>query len=591
MGGSSGIEIFLELFRSITQGAASSHIKRMFVIFCEKIPMTVEQKDAGRTLGTSDAGTSSTTRRQVSLAMVGNVITQPFAKITAQLNDVCDVSIEHLDFAQIVQTLEGDRHFDFLVLHLDHRWFFDVAPDGESIDRARDLAQRVTAWLDRGTGVVLLNTVPYALRSSVDSDLYQQIAAKHAIDRVFFDLAAASERVSVVDIAGALANIGYAGAFRERNRYLMQAPYTPAAAAVITKAYAGAVRTFLRSRRKAIVVDADNTLWGGIVGEVGPEGVDIDREYPGIIHFTLQQQLKRLRALGVLICAVTKNNEADFLDVFEKRAMPLTLADITAYRSNWEPKSENIRAIAEQLNLGLDAFVFLDDNPFEVEEVGTRLPQVDARLFPRDRPEAALVVLDEIESLHTRSLTAEDTVKAEQYQAEAERSQARSTATTLDEYLASLAIEVAASINDRAQLRRITQLTNKTNQFNLTCRRYIEAEIEQAMQEGHVYSFRVADRFGDMGLVAVAIVRNGEIENILMSCRALGRRVEIAILRYVSDRHPGVIAHYRAGPRNQMVAEFYDSNGFALLSTNDLERRYKLEQGPQNEQYFSVTDS
>ncbi len=553
--------------------------------------MIVEQNDVDGKTNENRVETSLTTKRRVSLAMVGNVITQPFTKLAAQLTDVCDMAIEHLDFAQIVQTLEGDSRFDFLVLHLDHRWFFDVAPDGESVERARDLAGRVAAWLDRGAGVVVLNTIPYRPRSSVDSDLHQQIEAKNAIDRVFFDLAAASERVGVIDIAGVVAGIGYANAFRERNRYLMQAPYTPAAATAIITAYAGAVRTFLRPRRKAIVVDADNTLWGGIVGEVGSEGVDIDREYPGIIHFTLQQQLKRLRALGVLICAVTKNNEADFLDVFEKRTMPLALADITAYRSNWEPKSENIRAIAEQLNLGLDAFVFLDDNPFEVEEVGTRLPQVDARLFPRERPEEALVVLDQIESLRARSLTAEDAVKAEQYQAEAERSQARGSATTLDDYLASLAITVEASVNDRAQLRRITQLTNKTNQFNLTCRRYVEAEIEQAMQEGQVYGFRVADRFGDMGLVAVAIVRDGEIENLLMSCRALGRRVETAILRYISDRHPGVIGYYRAGPRNQMVAEFYDSNGFTLLSTNDLERRYQLEQGPMNEQHFSVTDS
>lgn len=536
------------------------------------------------------AAVSGYTRRQVSIAMVGNLITQPFAKITQRLADVCDGSIEHLDFGQVVQTLEDDRRFDFLIVHLDHRWFFDIAPDQEAVEQARDLAARVRRWVERGTGAVLLNTIPYLPRSSVDSDLYGQIETLAAIHHVFFDLAAQVERVSVVDLARTMAHIGHAAAFRERNRLVMQAPYSPPAAAAIVDDYAQAVRAFLKPRRKAIIVDADNTLWGGVVGEVGSDGVGIDREYPAIIHFTLQQQLKRLRALGVLICVVTKNNEADFLEVFEKRTMPLVLDDITAYRSNWQPKSDNIREIAAQLNIGLDAFVFLDDNPFEIEEVRTRLPQVDCHLFPYQRPEEALVVLDKVESLHARRLTEEDTVKAEQYRAEAERNQAREIAPTLQEYLTSLAITVQASVNEAGHLRRITQLINKTNQFNLTCRRYVEAEVEQAMAEGHVYDFKVADRFGDMGLVAVAIVRNGVIENLLMSCRALGRHVEVAILRYICDRHPGVRAVYRAGPRNQMVADFYANNGFGVQHDDDTERLYRLEQGPQDERYFSVTE-
>lgn len=529
-------------------------------------------------------------RRKVSVAMVGNVITQPFARLAQQLADICDCSIDHLDFGQVVQALQSDCTCDFLILHLDHRWFFDVAPDTGAVERARDLVARVRHWTARGGGSVILNTIPYLPRSSVDSDLYGQMQTLAAIHDMFLELAIQVERVSVVDIAGTMARIGHATGFRERNRLVMQAPYSPAAAAAIVSDYAHALRGFLQPRRKAIIVDADNTLWGGVVGEVGADGVAMDREYPAVIHFMLQHQLKRLRTLGVLICVVTKNNDADFREVFDTRTMPLTLDDITAYRSNWQPKSDNIREIAAQLNLGLDAFVFIDDNPFEIEEVRTRLPQVDCHLFPCDRPEEALALLDRIDSLHTRRLTAEDRVKAEQYRAEAERSQARETAPTLQEYLASLDITVQASVNEAGHLRRIAQLINKTNQFNLTCRRYTDAEVEQAMAEGQVYDFRVADRFGDMGLVAVAIVRNGVIENLLMSCRALGRRVEVAILRYLCDRHPGVQGVYRAGPRNRMVADFYAEHGFAMQHGDDTERFYRLEQGPEDEQFFSVTD-
>ncbi len=528
--------------------------------------------------------------KSFSIGMVGNIVTQSFSRLGNRLGDDYKPSIIHLDFGQVVQTLESEARFDFLVIHLDHRWFFDVAPGAESVERAEDLVERIRRWLDRGPGSVLLNTIPYRPRSTVDSDLHQQIEALHAIHRVFFDLAASTERVGIVDAAGILSEIGYATSFRERNRILMQSPYAPAAANAIMDGYAASIGAALRPRRKAIIVDADNTIWGGVVGEVGAESVAVDREYPGIVHFTLQQQLKRLRALGVILCAVTKNNKEDFLEVFAKRNMPLTLSDFTTYRSNWNPKSENIKEIANELNIGLDAIIFLDDNPFEIEEVSTRLPQVECHLFPNARPEVALTVLDHIGSLSARSLTAEDVVKAEQYRAEAERKQARGAAPTLEEYIASLGIQVQASVNDPSHLRRITQLTNKTNQFNLTCRRYVEAEIQQAMDQGHVYSFKVSDRFGDMGLVAVAIVRDGMIENLLMSCRALGRRVEIAILRYICDRHADVQGIYSPGPRNQMVAGFYDDNGFAFQKLCGDSRIYTLEQGPTDEQHFTIAD-
>ncbi len=194
------------------------------------------------------------------------------------------------------------------------------------------------------------------------------------MNAVLFDLARAQERVSVVDAAGALALLGFANAFRERNRYMYQMPYAPAAVDALSERYADAVAARLRARRKVVVVDADNTLWGGVVGEDGVENLEVDSDYPGIVHTQLQRQLLRLKGLGILLCAVTKNNEEDFRAVFAQRAMPLRLDDFVAYRSNWTEKSENIRDLAATLNLGLDSFIFLDDNPFEIEEVRARLP-------------------------------------------------------------------------------------------------------------------------------------------------------------------------------------------------------------------------
>ncbi len=551
--------------------------------------MLVKQTgEVGKFSGDGDPATTLSSARAIKVGLVGNVITQSLTQIGERIRDICAASLEHLDFGQVIQTLESNREFDFLIVHLDHRWFFDIAPNVESVERAHELAERVQRWLDRGPGTVLLNTIPYLPRSLVERDLHQQIESINGIHSVLFKLAEVNERVSIVDVSGALAAVGYSIGLRERNRVLMQAPYAPVAAAAIVNGYSLAIRSFLQARRKVIVVDADNTLWGGIVGEVGYESVAIDREYPGIIHFTLQQQLKRLRSLGVILCVVTKNNEMDFLEVFEKRSMPLELADFTIYKSNWNPKSENIQAIANELNIGLDAIVFLDDNRFEIEEVQARLPQVDCHLFPFERAEEALMVLDQIESLRTRSLTSEDIDKAEQYRTEAERKQVRLAAPSLKEYIASLNIELHVNINSAANLRRITQLTNKTNQFNLTCQRYVESEIERAMAQGHVYDFRVIDRFGDMGIVGVVIVRNGLIENFLMSCRALGRQVEVAILSYICDHHPQVHGIYKTGQRNQMVARFYPENGFVLEAVHGEEQIFKLDKGPIDEQNFII---
>ncbi len=346
----------------------------------------------------------------------------------------------------------------------------------------------------------------------------------------------------------------------------------------------------LRARRKVVVVDADNTLWGGVVGEDGVENLEVDSDYPGIVHTQLQRQLLRLKGLGILLCAVTKNNEEDFRAVFAQRAMPLRLDDFVAYRSNWTEKSENIRDLAAALNLGLDSFIFLDDNPFEIEEVRARLPGVECHLFDRTRPEQALTLLDGIASLRARNVTAEDLAKTEQYRGEAQRQELQRSAASMDEYLASLEIRVHVARNNPGSLRRVTQLINKTNQFNLTTRRYTEDEVATAMREGGVYAARVVDRFGDMGIVGVAIVRGGELETFLMSCRALGRRIEAQILRHVCQQEGDrdLKAQYRPSAKNRMVESFLDDNGFEPLSAGPEGKTYRLTRGPDDTPYIHI---
>ena len=531
-----------------------------------------------------------TTARALSIGFVGNVVTNPFGKVSGRLADLADVSCAHFPIGQIEQVLTGPAAADVLIVHLDHRWFFEVAPDEGAAVRARGLVELVSARLAQAPGTIILNTVPFVPVSSVESDLHDQLEALARVNAVLFSLARSHERVSVIDAAGALVPLGFANAFRERNRYMYQMPYAPAAVDVLVERYADAIRARLRARRKVVVVDADNTLWGGVVGEDGVENLEVDNDYPGIVHTQLQRQLLRLKSLGILLCAVTKNNEEDFCSVFEKRAMPLSLNDLVAYRSNWSEKSENIRELAEMLNLGLDSFIFIDDNPFEIEEVRARLPGVECHLFDRTRPEQALSLLDGIASLRARNVTAEDLAKTDQYRSEARRQELQRSAASMDEYLASLNIVVHVARNNTGSLRRVTQLINKTNQFNLTTRRYTEDEVATAMREGSVYAARVVDRFGDMGIVGVAVVRGGVLEAFLMSCRALGRRIESQVLHYICQREadPELLAHYRPSPKNRMVETFLDENGFALIGSRPEGKDYRLTRGPDDTAYIHI---
>jgi FkbH-like protein len=357
---------------------------------------------------------------------------------------------------------------------------------------------------------------------------------------------------------------------------MMRMPYTAHVLPALTCEYARAIRERFVVRKKVILLDADNTLWGGVVGEDGPKGIQVDDQYPGILYRHFQSALIALRDSGMLLCLVTKNNEVDVRDAFDTRDMPLRWDSFAAIRANWDSKSSNIRSIAKQLNVGFDSMLFIDDNPVEIAEVTSIFPQLLARRFDVREAAQPLCWLADIPDLSIWSPSAEDLAKSDQYRQEAKRQDVAASAESIEEYIASLGIVLEAGVNRAEQVKRIAQLTNKTNQFNLTTRRYTEADILTAMEEGQVFDFRARDRFGDMGIIAVVVVRAAEIETFLMSCRALGRRIEDDIIKYVllKTRPCSMKASFIRSGRNPMVADFYDRVGFSLVECNDDVRRY-----------------
>jgi FkbH-like protein len=331
---------------------------------------------------------------------------------------------------------------------------------------------------------------------------------------------------------------------------------------------------------KALVVDLDNTLWGGIIGEDGMAGIKVSAEYPGAAFEALQRALLDLSRRGILLAICSKNNLDDAIEALEKHpGMLVRPKHFAAMRINWNDKAQNLREIAQELNIGVDALAFLDDNPFEREQVRAALPEVTVIEIPANPLEYATTVRD-CPVFERLSLSAEDQQRTTMYAEQRQRSDAEQKFQSKEDFFRYLEQEADLEPVSDLTLARVAQLTQKTNQFNVTTRRYSEAQIaEMAKKPGwNLWSIRVRDRFGDHGLVGVAITHDEgdqcEIDTFLLSCRVIGRTVEIALLVYIakSAAERGckrLIGWFLPTKKNAPAREFYEQNGFLRQETKD----------------------
>jgi len=343
-----------------------------------------------------------------------------------------------------------------------------------------------------------------------------------------------------------------------------------------------------RSPKKVLALDLDNTLWGGVVAEDGLEGIEIGDTSPrGEAFKAFQKAIAALRQRGVLLAVCSKNDHAKAAAVFEKHPeMVLRLEDFVSFKANWEPKSDNLRQMAAELNLGLDSFVFVDDNPAEIEIVRQFAPEVATILLSPD-PSDYVAQLQDCRLFEPRSLTAEDVERTNQYRSEAKRQALAASITDMGAYLASLGMEGAISEFAPVDVPRLAQLINKSNQFNLTTRRRSEAELLAMLRDPNQigFSFRLKDRFGDHGLISVVIAEQAaatmKIDTWLMSCRVLKRQVEDEVLNELARlavargciRLEGV---YLPTAKNEMVRDFYSRMGFTLTRETEAAREFEL---------------
>jgi FkbH-like protein len=338
-----------------------------------------------------------------------------------------------------------------------------------------------------------------------------------------------------------------------------------------------AVDAYANRAKKVLILDLDNTLWGGILGEAGPLGIALSEDGAGRCYRDFQRAIKAVQRSGVLLGICSKNDPAEVDDVFDRNSMMvLNREDFACIRANWEPKPDNILNIADTLNLGVDSFLFIDDSPVEREFVRTAMPDVVVPEFPASIENLVAWFLGDVVPawLGKYELTAEDQNKTAQYRVSEERRKLFSS-LDLDGFLRDLRIETVFLLDPKEHLSRIAQLTQKTNQFNLTTRRYRIPEINRFLDSSDygVVVLDYKDRFGAEGIVGLAILNYAEqrIDTLLMSCRIIGRKVEDRILSKVCDLFeardcPRISAEFIPTGKNQQVAAFYDTHGFTLLS-------------------------
>jgi FkbH-like protein len=511
------------------------------------------------------------------------------------------------DFNQYYQEILGEaselKAFDpqliFLALSLR-----ELAPQvyddfaGLSAEQKRaaheTILGHVVDWVNQAikatnASLLIASFVMPAARQAGIADLHQADGETAFYLRLNLDLLerlAGNPRAYLFDMEGVIGRFGKARAFSPTLYHLAKMPWQEGLLPHLADELLRYAQAHLGRTRKCLVLDLDNTLWGGVLGEEGPDGIEIGPGGAmGEAFLAFQRTIAMLKSRGVMLAINSKNNDEDVREAFRLRSeMPLKLEDFSALRINWQNKHENLVAIAEELSIGVDSLVFVDDNPAECTLIEEMLPEVRVVRLPSDPADYAEVLLDLME-FEKLSITAEDRAKTRQYQEQRQRAEHRETTGDLDAYLASLQTEIRIRAASEANRARVHQLFSKTNQFNVTTRRYSPADIDRFMADERfvLRTIDAVDRFGPLGIIGVYLIDLSQglphVDSFLMSCRAIGRGIETAVMNTIKQellldrRHEALSADFIPTKKNAPARNFYQSQGFVQVAEDDAGRQ------------------
>jgi FkbH-like protein len=461
-----------------------------------------------------------------------------------------------------------------------------IPSDGiaQADEAAAELEGLIDAFRSRSSAPLLVqNLLPPLFPFFGVGDANLLAGQREQIHRFNARLAAACREhpaVYVIDYEALVARHGALSWHDERMRHFARLPIDKRRFLPLAGEYAKVINILKGGAKKCIVLDLDNTLWGGIIGEDGIDGIHLGPTYPGSAYRAFQKALRALNDRGVLLAIASKNNPADVEEVFENHpCMVLTRGDFAAAQVGWQPKSQMLETIADELGIALEHMVLIDDSPVECAEVARALPMVRTLLFPRQPERFASLLADE-GLFDALQFSKEDRNRVRLYKQRAAAENLRSHTANLEDFYRSLDMEIIVEPVNAASLARTAQLTQKTNQLNLTTYRYTEADIAARMRDPlwHCWTVVVRDRFGDNGIIGVIMAQHAGgrliLDTFLMSCRVIGRTVETAMLAHLCDLAerlgiPILEASLIPTPKNLPVRSLLPDHDFERVGEHD----------------------
>ena len=546
---------------------------------------------------------------RLNVTILPNITIEPFKPYLAyfayQLGFHAEISLGEYD--NIYQEAVGNqselisRDTDFVIVFMRLEGIsWDLARNFSALNRTQieEEKTRIGAYVAEAMNGIRQNTDATILWHGFDGPLnpalgvldYQnangQTATVEALNNMLKAELQQLNDAHFVDLNLALMRLGSEEFYDQRYWHIAKAPYSRKALMQLASENMRFVSARVGKNKKCLVLDCDNVLWGGVLGEEDIAGIELSRVHPGSAFFEFQQEVLNLYHRGVIVSLCSKNDAEVVWQVFREHPdMLLREEHIACARINWNDKSTNIRAIAEELNIGLDSIVFVDDNLFEINFIRETLPEVTLIHLPAERAYCNREVLASCGYFDTVTLTEEDRARGKLYKAEATRKSLQAEQPSLQSYLESLGMVVEIDFADPVSIPRIAQLTQKTNQFNLTTRRYTEAEIDRlaADADADVVSLTLRDKVGEMGLIGVGILKydaeSAHIDTMLVSCRALGREVEDVFLSecltLAQERGcKAAIGYFAPTRKNGQTADFYTRRGFQVHRHSEDEKSF-----------------
>ena len=399
-----------------------------------------------------------------------------------------------------------------------------------------------------------------------------------------------SENFETINLNYLISKIGIKDSYNASNLYRFCAPYTIRFLNHLSEEIIDMIFKNKFQKQKVLILDCDNTIWKGILGEDGEKNIQFKDTPIGNCFFEVQQNAVSLTKKGVILCLCTKNNPNEIKNLLKKNLMPINLKNISILKSNWDDKSENIKSISKELNLGLDSFVFLDDSEFELSEVKNKLPMLQTFIVPKDLYNYPAFFKKNIMKLfNNESLTKEDRNRINYYKNETKRQKYLIKYINKEKFIDSLklTLEVYIDQQNKNSINRICQMTQKTNQFNLTTKRYTEEEIKNFIDDKRfkIFTGDVKDKFGDHGKTILIILKKEKntyiIDTFLMSCRVIGRELEKsffdAIIKKIRNEKLPIYGTYIKTSKNAQVKMLYQELGFSLIKQNKNNIKFKLD--------------